>query len=288
MSLIPPPWRQLLWCPHINNDLMSLSIRGRGRVVCCFSPLFQVWFCRVAEMLFSPLSPSLIGLGERLEHQRSRQISRFMTTEMQTECQFPCIRGEPAYSNSQELRVLPRDLPWWWQKQPATVIPLLKEACELQLFTPLMFCLHQGAQLTILELHSRLWGEAWRPHYQGGSERWSLELYQLALQGSTATSVFTRAMLLIVMGSLTNRGIFALLHISGTNRMSASAFNAFPDDPSIIASCAPASRIHDSLCIQYLQVSANASHRSTLDTLSFYYNFYYFYFYYETYGFVNA
>lgn len=56
MSLIPPPWRQLLWCPHINNDLMSLSIRGRGRVVCCFSPLFQVWFCRVAEMLFSPLS----------------------------------------------------------------------------------------------------------------------------------------------------------------------------------------------------------------------------------------
>lgn len=50
------PERQLLWHPATNNDLLSLSIRGREKTVCCFSPLLQVWFCRVAEMLFSLLS----------------------------------------------------------------------------------------------------------------------------------------------------------------------------------------------------------------------------------------
>lgn len=102
----------------------------------------------------SSLSPSSTGLSNCLKQQGSRQIFRLVTTEIQMECQFSCIRGKPGCSNSQELYVLPGDLPPRRQKQPVTVTTVAQgRACELQFFTPLMHCLHQGAQLAILGLH---------------------------------------------------------------------------------------------------------------------------------------
>lgn len=64
-------------------------------------------------------------------------------------------------------------------------------------------------------------------------KRRSLGFHQLTLQGTTTIYVYTRATLLIEMGPLRNWWIFALLYFSGTNKMSASAFNVFPDEPCI-------------------------------------------------------
>lgn len=57
--------------------------------------------------------------------------------------------------------------------------------------------------------------------YQGESERWLLGLYLLTLQGTTTVYGITRVTLLSVTGPLSNGGVFALLHISRSNRMSA-------------------------------------------------------------------
>ena len=148
------PERQLLWHSPINNGLMSLSIRGTEKIVCCFSPLFQVWFCRVAEMLFRLLFfPTLLASVTAWNSRAPGKYSGWWPQKSEQNANFH------AFEVSQVTPVLRNCMlyqeTWPLGSKSGLFVTTVAQgrASELQFFTPLMHCLHQGAQLAILRLH---------------------------------------------------------------------------------------------------------------------------------------
>lgn len=110
-ALLHHPERQLLWHPPINTDFLSLSVRRREITVCCFLPLFQVWFCRVVEIMFSlPSLPVLLASVTAGNSRAPGKCSGLWLQKSEQNVNFHALEVNQA-ANSQKLYILPGYLP---------------------------------------------------------------------------------------------------------------------------------------------------------------------------------
>jgi len=152
--LLHHPERQLVWPRHLNNDAWSLSIRGRENIVCCFSTSFRFDFAEwlrscsipsLSQLYWPHFLPETSGLQANIQAYDHRNRNRMPISMHLRWSWLPHLSGM--------LYPTRRPAPMAAKSSLCVTTAAQGRACELQFFTPLMHCLHQGTQQAILGLH---------------------------------------------------------------------------------------------------------------------------------------
>ena len=85
--------------------------------VCCVSPLFQVWSCRVAEMFWLLSLPDLLASVTAWNSRAPSKYSGWWPQQSEQNANFHAFEVNQAPPGSR-LYTLPGHLPPWQQKQP--------------------------------------------------------------------------------------------------------------------------------------------------------------------------